>query len=182
MIKFNSNIIIMKPEVFKFPTLRGLVLSDAKVIEISEKLAPYTLLECGKTICFAKGRHITHEGPNGGIFSMGEKKEHNMISFEIQTKAFDKVKGKTRPMYLLVWVGGYTKGAIFHCGWQYPHAINFDQQELFDKSKEIFKELVNIFYNNQISDKEILNFIKEKNDNEKISITSRKRKLKPTGD
>ena len=174
----------MKPQVFKFPTLRGLVLTDAKLAEISEKLAPYTALDCGKTICFAKGKHITHEGPNGGIFSMGEMKNHNMFSLEIQTKAFDKEKGKVRPVYLLVWVGGYTKGAIFHCGWQYPHAINFDQQELFDKSKEIFKELVNIFYNNQISDKEILNFIKEKNADEKDSISSktRKRKLKPAGD
>ena len=150
----------MKQSIFKFPTLRNMVLTDEKVSELGELLKPYTKYSFGKIIYFAKGKHITHESKNGGIFSMGQAKEHNAISFEVQTSVYDEVKGKKRPLYLLVWVGGYTKGAVYHCGWQYPHYNNFSELDCHNQAKSIFAELVKIFYNNSIVDKDILNFIK----------------------
>lgn len=148
-----------KDEKFKFPTLRQLVLTDEKVAEIEAKLYPYSKHDFGKIIYFAKGKHITHEGPNGGIFSTGKEMTHNAISFEVQTTVFDVWRQRKRTLYLLVWMGGYTKGSVFHCGWQYPHQISFSDEDLNNTAKNIYKDLVKIFYNNEVIDKDILKFI-----------------------
>lgn len=145
--------------MFKFPTLRGLIFTPEKLEFIKNKFLPYTKFEFGKIIYFAQGEHITHESKSGGIFSMGEKKIHPAISFEVQIYIYDEVKKRKRPMYLLVWLGGYTKGAIFHCGWQYPRNINFNQEELGRAAKAVYKGVVEEMFEPKTNDKDILKFI-----------------------
>ena len=142
---------------YRFPTLRKLILSDEICFELEQKLHPYSKHSFGKIIYFAKGKHITHEGPNGGIFAQGEEKIHNAISFEVQTQVFDDVKKRMSTIYLLVWMGGYTKGSVFHCAWQYPHTISFNKKSLDDVARDIYGGLTNIFYD-EIIDKDIIEF------------------------
>jgi hypothetical protein len=144
----------------KFPTLRNAILTPEKIKALQSTLTPYSKHFFGKIIYFATGQHITHESKSGGIFSMGKEMTHPAISFEVQIYLHDNVKGRKRPLYLLVWVGGYTKGSIFHCGFQYPHNINFDKDDQDRAAKAVYHGIARFLYNEEIIDKDIVKFLK----------------------
>ena len=86
----------------KWPTLRGAYLTDDSV----EELRKYAF-----GVIFLDGEYRTRLN-----FDKKESTER-AVFFE----HLHKVTGDS--IFLLIWVGNYHNGSIFHCAWQFPQML-----------------------------------------------------------
>jgi hypothetical protein len=152
----------------KWPTFRGAMLDD-KTFENIASLLEGILEQEGKfprtqrkLIYVAKGKQYVRESSNGGFVNGGGTRNcYNCLSFELEFKMPKCKDGKITQgnIYLIVWVGGYGKGSIMHCGWQFPHSENYDPYLLEQAALQTYYAIASLIYDGRPLDKEVEKFI-----------------------
>lgn len=151
----------------KWPTFRGGMLDDKNFEEIcgwledllnQEGLLPKS--QC-KVIFYSQGSQYVRESANGGFLNGGGmRNRYNCISFELQFR-LRKKSGVSSQVYLIVWVGGYGKGSIMHCGWQFPHMNDYHVEDLEKAAMKVYPAIARLVYNGRPMDRDVIKFIKE---------------------
>lgn len=133
--------------VYGYPSLSGATLPDKEVERIKEELWDTDIT--GLTVAMVQsGTHYPSETEHGGIHPSGTQVERNCVATEVQAyvKQRDERGGNHAPVYLIIWAGGYAKGAVYHCGWQFPHMRKYEPEALDEKTAEIYEWFTRILY------------------------------------
>jgi hypothetical protein len=128
-----SNFAFRKTKV-KWPTLRGAYLTDENIEEL-RKMA--------FGVIFLEGEYQTRLN-----FDKGPPEER-AVFFE----HLHRVQGES--LFLLIWVGNYYNGSIFHCAWQFPQMFHWDWLAL---EKAAIKSYIKIGKILDCKDNEFLEF------------------------
>ncbi len=137
----DSPIFAMRGTDVKWPTLRGVYLTDTTVAEI-RKLA--------YGVIFFDGEYNTRLN-----FRNKDARERAVFFEHLQVVDGDH-------LFLLSWIGNYHAGAIFHCAWQFPQHINWPRRALEFAAFRTYRAIANIMYRNHPDrpwDPEVLAFL-----------------------
>lgn len=126
----------------KWPTLRGTYLDDVRV---------EALRRTAHGVIFLDGMYDTRLN-----FGMKESRER-AIFFEHLHKVDDAY------LFLLIWIGNYLDGSIFHCAWQFPQHLHWSTTSLSWAAFRTYKRIVGIMYNGIEMDKEVAEFTRRGN-------------------
>ena len=122
---------------WKWPALKGVRLYDPEdITKPNQVLRDFmlSLRQDSQITMSGLGTHVVHETEQGGIQHWAPEKVYVSAFFErrmylpYQSIPGTRVGGSY--LYLLVWLGPYMKGTVFHCGFQYPHAHKFRPTEM----------------------------------------------------
>ena len=125
----------------KWPTLRKARITDKSRGALRELAKSY------RSEIFLTGEYRTNlnfgRGKNG--------------PFEVAAFFEREVRTDNGALYLLVWVGNYYDGAVFHCGWQYPHARLVDNEVLERVAVETYMDVaIRLYeYSDSVMDPEV---------------------------
>ena len=119
----------------KWPTLRGAYLTDDSV-EALRKMA--------FGVIFLDGEYNTRLN-----FDKKDSLER-AVFFE----HLHKVQG--HHIFLLIWIGNYHAGSIFHCAWQFPQMYHWDWYELEKAAFKSYKQIAELMGCN---DDEVVEFV-----------------------
>lgn len=148
MVMEGSHIFSIRGKKVKWPTLRKGYLTDESVA----RLKALALGE-GHSILFLDGDYRT----NLNKWVNGDPIER-AVFFEWLVR-----KG-TQQFFLLCWVGNFHNGSIFHCGFQFPHILTWQEHAgdewLERQAFQVYRKVVNEIYGEESIDEEVIRFIK----------------------
>jgi hypothetical protein len=138
----------------KWPTLRGAYMTDENV----DTLKKYVTSK-GRSIVFLDGEYITKLNRY-----VGKAPEERAVFFEFMCKE-KNIKGG---IFLICWIGNFHNGSIFHAAPQFPQmqcwidALGMQEANRFFErhSFKIYKEVAQILYGPNITDKEVKDFLR----------------------
>lgn len=129
----------MRGTKVKWPTLRGAYLTDEAVT----KLRKYAF-----GVIFLEGEYNTRLN-----FDRSSATER-AVFFE----HLHRVTGES--IFLLIWVGNYHAGAIFHCAWQFPQVFHWKWRPLERAAIESYRSVALALYGDGPMDSEVAAFLK----------------------
>lgn len=135
----DSQIFARRGTKVKWPTLKGAYLDD-KVIKKLRSIA--------HGVIFLEGTYNTRLN-----FDHKDSKER-AVFFE----HLHKVDGDY--LFLLVWIGNYHAGSIFHCAWQFPQHLHWPLPALEIAAFQTYRTIAMILYEGVAVDPEVRDFIK----------------------
>ncbi len=124
----------MRGKKVKWPTMKGAFLTDQKVADL-KKMA--------FGVIFLEGDYNTRLN-----FDKKDSTER-AIFFE----HLHKVDGEH--IFLLIWIGNYHNGCIFHCAWQFPQMHHWNWDSLEKAALGSYKRIAEIMYKGFTMDKEV---------------------------
>lgn len=122
-----------------WPTFKGATLDQDAVRRISEGMG-------SKCIYLNVGTQLVRELPNGGIGRGGVPKEYATVSFDHRRFVFRLTDKRSVALYIIAWIGGYSKGSILHFGWQFPHFREYSEKDLELHSLSFYCEMARLTY------------------------------------
>lgn len=137
----DSPIFSVRGEDVKWPTLRGAYLDDEGVALLRRKAFG---------VIFLDGMYNTRL--NFGRTSSTER----AVFFEHLHKVQDS------HIFLLVWIGNYHAGSIFHCAWQFPQMEHWNVRDLEWAAYRTYKEVAKVMYRGKKRDEvdaEVVEFL-----------------------
>lgn len=122
----------------KWPTLKGAYLTDENVP---------VLRRSAFGVIFLEGWYNTR------LNSLHKGAAERAVFFE----HLHKVDGDY--LFLLVWIGNYHAGSIFHCAWQFPQHLNWPLPALEIAAFKTYRTIAHILYEGLTVDEEVRTFL-----------------------
>jgi hypothetical protein len=151
-----------------WPTFRGGMLDDENAFRISKQVADVLNADSkfegfnAKPIYWGAGTQFVRESETGGFLNGGgSRNRYNCFSMELQIPVRKKLTGRKSNMYLILWIGGYGKGSIMHCSWQYPHCLDFEEEDLKREALKVYPLIANLVYGSRKKDSRVQKFIED---------------------
>ena len=119
---------------------------------------------------FGEGTTPIHILPNGGFGRHGHPDSIDcpVLSWEREYYLYRMDRQRRMKIYLLAWLSFYPPGkeggkggSLLHVGWQYPHCMRFDGEQLSRTTFEHYYEVAQIVYTDceYPVDREVTKFI-----------------------
>lgn len=135
----------MRGSRVKWPTLRGAFLTEDNIKELRKMAFGVIFLEgtYHTRLNFAKRGPYTYQDPS----------EEDAVFFE----HLHRVEGES--IFLLIWIGNYHAGSIFHCAWQFPQMYHWNWLALERAAVRSYEQIARILYRGQEMDPEVKEFV-----------------------
>jgi hypothetical protein len=134
----SSPVFAMRGGAVKWPTLRGAYLNKDNILSLRKTAWGVVFLE----------------GPYNTLLNFDNK---DSLECAVFFEHLIKVDGDA--LFLLIWVGNYHAGAIFHCAWQFPQCTAWPQRGLEYGAKRVYRQVANILYGTNPKDPEVEEFL-----------------------
>ena len=85
------------------------------------------------------------EPPSGGVGGQNPV-TYPTVSFDHRHYVRRLKDNRKTCLYTIAWIGGYRQGSILHFGWQYPHVLGFDQDEIAEHSHQLYCQIAKLVY------------------------------------